>query len=181
MSRRHASIRTSPPSAGARSSVSDQRAQAAASVPRPERAAARTAAAVVAEESILRSTSPYEKTPKKVPETRYNAFTMFFPLIYWVVLPIFMAYLLVRWIKKTAPLAPAADVRELFDRSPIEKKWFRAARRDGEGLAALGDFEKQMEAVDAAYAGKERAQAAGKKAEFLVFNDKAELLEQVDS
>ena len=106
---------------------------------------------------------------------------MFFPLIYWVVIPIFLASLLVRWIKKAAPLTPPTDVRDLFDRAPIEKRFFRAARRDAKGLAALGDFEKQMEAVDAAYAGKEKAQAAGEKAEFLVFNDKAELLEQIDS
>jgi hypothetical protein len=48
-------------------------------------------------------------------------------------------------------------------------------------LVSLGDYEKQMEAVEAAYGGKEKAQAAGEKAEFLVFNDKAELLEQIDS
>ncbi|MFI5346839.1 MAG: hypothetical protein ACHQ51_10735 [Elusimicrobiota bacterium] len=106
---------------------------------------------------------------------------MFFPLIYWVVLPIFMASLVVRWIKKAAPLTPAPDVRDLFDKAPIEPKWFRAARRDAKGLASLGDFEKQIDAVDAAYAGKEKAAAAGEKAEFLIFNDKAELLEQVDS
>ncbi len=106
---------------------------------------------------------------------------MFFPLIYWVVLPLFLASLVVRWIKKAAPLTPALDVRDLFDRAPIEPKHFRAARRDAKGLASLGDFEKQMEAVDAIYAGKEKAQAAGEKAEFLVFNDKAELLEQVDA
>jgi hypothetical protein len=106
---------------------------------------------------------------------------MFFPLIYWVVIPIFFGCLLVRWLKKVSPLTPALDVRDLFDRAPIEKRWFRAARRDAAGLASLGDFEKQIDAVDAAYAGKEKAQAAGEKAEFLVFNDKAELLEQVDS
>lgn len=106
---------------------------------------------------------------------------MFFPLIYWIVLPLALAGLVVRWIKKTSPLTPAADVRDLFDRSPIERKWFRAARRDAKGLVSLGDFEKQPEAVEAAYAGKEKAQAAGEKAEFLVFNDQAELLEQIDS
>ena len=106
---------------------------------------------------------------------------MFFPIIYWIVLPIFLATFLVRWIKKSAPLVPAPDVRDLFDKKPIEPKWFRAARRDASGLTALGDFEKQIDAVDAAYAGKEKAQAAGAKAAFLIFNDKAELLEQVDS
>ena len=106
---------------------------------------------------------------------------MFFPLIYWIVLPLFLAWLVVRWIQKTAPLIPPPDVRGLFDSRPIEPKYFRAARRDAKGLTPLGDFEKQMEAVDAAYAAKEQSQAAGEKAEFLVFNDQAELLEQVDS
>jgi hypothetical protein len=106
---------------------------------------------------------------------------MFFPLIYWVVLPLIVGWAVVRWIQKTSPLIPALDVRDLFDRAPIEPKHFRAARRDAKGLTALGDFEKQPGAVEAAYAGKERAQAEGEKAEFLVFNDKAELLEQIDS
>ena len=106
---------------------------------------------------------------------------MFFPLIYWVVIPILLGSMLVRWIKKAAPLIPAPDVRDLFYRAPIEPKYFRAARRDAKGLASLGDYEKQMEAVEAAYAGREKAQAGGEKAEFLVFNDKAELLEQIDS
>ena len=106
---------------------------------------------------------------------------MFFPLIYWVVIPIFFASLVVKWIKKAAPLTPPLDVRDLFDKTPIEPKHFRAARRDAKGLTSLGDFEKQIDAVDAAYAGKEKAVAASEKAEFLIFNDKAELLEQVDS
>ncbi len=106
---------------------------------------------------------------------------MFFPLIYWVFLPLFFGWLVVRWIKKTAPLTPPLEVRDFFDRHPLEKRYFRAVRRDGKTITGLGDFEKQMEAVDAAYAAKEKAQAAGEKAEFQVFNDKAELLEQVDS
>jgi hypothetical protein len=105
---------------------------------------------------------------------------VFFPLIYWVVFPLLAGWLVVRWIRKH-PLPIPPEVVELFERSPIEPKWFRAARRDGTRLTSLGDFEKQIDAVDAAYAGKEKAQAAGEKAAFLVFNDKAELLEQVDS
>ena len=107
---------------------------------------------------------------------------MFFPLIYWVVLPLFVGWLVVYWLKKHSPLAVIPEVAALFAGRPIERKWFRAARRDQSGLLHwLGDYEKQPEAVDAAYAGKEAAAAAGKKASFLVFNDKAELLEQVDS
>ena len=107
---------------------------------------------------------------------------MFFPLIYWIVLPLVAGWLVVRWIKKHSPLVVAAEVAALYAERPIEKKWFRAARRDRGGLLHwLGDFEKQPEAVDAAYRGKEEAQRAGEKAAFLVFNDKAELLEQVNS
>lgn len=106
---------------------------------------------------------------------------MFFPLIYWIVLPVFAAWMLVRWINAAAPRTPARDVRDLFDREPIPPKMFRAARRDARGLVRLGDFEIQPEAVEAAYAGRERARAEGVRAELLVFNDKAELLEQVDA
>lgn len=106
---------------------------------------------------------------------------MFFPLIYWVGFPILAGWFVIRWLKKHAPSTATIEYRDFFDRSPIEPKYFRAARRDAKGLSVLGDFEKQMDAVDAAYADKERAQAAGEKAAFLVFNDKAELLEEVDS
>lgn len=107
---------------------------------------------------------------------------MLFPLLYWIVLPLFIASLVVRWLKKASPLVVPPEVAALFAERPIEPKWFRAARRDKGGLMRwLGDFEKQPEAVDAAYAGKEAAVAAGEKAAFLVFNAKAELLEQVDS
>ena len=107
---------------------------------------------------------------------------MLFPIIYWIVLPLFIASLVVRWLKKHSPLIVPSEVSALFAEHPIEPKWFRAARRDKSGLLRwLGDYEKQPEAVDAAYAGKEAAVAAGDKAEFLVFNAKAELLEQVDS
>lgn len=103
------------------------------------------------------------------------------PLLYWVVLPVVAGWLVIRSIKKHAPLLPPTDVAALFAASPLEKKWFRAVRRDPEGLTALGDFEKQPDAVDRAYLGKEQAQKAGERASFLVYNDKAELLEQVDS
>ena len=107
---------------------------------------------------------------------------MLFPLIYWVVMPLFFGWLVVRWLKKHSPLIVPPDVADLFAKRQIEKKWFRAARRSQDGrLTWLGDYEKQPEAVDAAYAGKEAAHTAGEKAEFLIFNDKAELLEQVDS
>jgi len=107
---------------------------------------------------------------------------MFFALLYWIVAPLFLAWLVVRWLKRASPLVVPPEVAALFSERPIEPKWFRAARRDAGGpLRWLGDFEKQPEAVDAAYAGKEEAAKAGEKASFLVFNAQAELLEQVDS
>ena len=107
---------------------------------------------------------------------------MFLPLIYWVVMPLLAGWLVVRWIKKHAPNSVPPAVAALYAERPIEPKWFRAAARDRHGaLRWLGDYEKQPEAVDAAYRGREEAQASGEKASFLVFNDKAEPLEQVDS
>lgn len=107
---------------------------------------------------------------------------MFFPIIYWIVIPVFIASLVVRWLKKISPLVVPPEVSALYTERPIEPKWFRAARRDKGGLLRwLGDYEKLPEAVDAAYTGKEAAVAAGETAAFVVFNDKAEILEQVDS
>lgn len=107
---------------------------------------------------------------------------MFFPLIYWVVAPLVAGVMVIRWIKRHAPSTVEPRVAALFQERPIERKWFRAARRDQNGpLRWLGDYEKQPEAVEAAYRGKEEAEGAGERASFLVFNDKAELLEQVDS
>ena len=105
---------------------------------------------------------------------------MFFPLIYWVVLPLLAGFVIVRWIKTCAP--PTIPYAALYAERPIEPKWFRAVARDRKGLLRpLGDYEKQPEAVDAIYRGREEAVSAGEKASFLVFNDKAELIEQIDS
>jgi hypothetical protein len=106
---------------------------------------------------------------------------MLMPLIYWIGLPLFCGWLVVRYIQTHSPLLPAPDVQDLYAENPIQPKRYRAARRGAGGLVLLGDFEKRGEAVEAAYAGKEAAQRAGEKAEFLVLDDQAALLEQVDS
>lgn len=100
---------------------------------------------------------------------------------YYIVLPFCLAALLLKLLRRygARPLAP--DIAELCAKSPIQKKSFRALRRDGQGLALLGDFETQPEAVEAAYRGKEAALRSGAKASFLVLNDKAETLEQIDA
>ena len=105
---------------------------------------------------------------------------MFLPF-YYLVLPFLLAGLLIRWLKKNAASLISEDVRRLYGEKPIEKKWFRALRRDHKGLRHLGDYEKQPEAVESAYQGRKDAAAAGEKASFLVLNDKAETLEQIDS
>jgi hypothetical protein len=100
---------------------------------------------------------------------------------FYVVLPIFLGGMLIKYLKKHAPAEVARDVKELYAKSPVEKKWYRAARRDHKGLKALGDFETRGEAVESAYQGRKDAAAAGEKAAFVVLDDKGFALEQVDS
>ena len=101
-------------------------------------------------------------------------------VIYYLVLPFLAAWLVLKFLKRHAAHALPDDIRALLARSPIEKRFFRALRRDHKGLHALGDFEKQAEAVEAIYRGREEAQAKGDKAAFLVANDKGETLEEID-
>lgn len=100
---------------------------------------------------------------------------------YYLILPFLLAAILLRLLKKYGAKPTEPAIIELYDKQPLEKKWFRAARRDSSGLRLLGDSETQGEAVENAYRAKEAATKVGEKAEFLVLNDKAEILEQVDS
>lgn len=102
-------------------------------------------------------------------------------LFYYLVLPFLAAFVVLAFIRKYGRNEVPEDIARLCAEKPIERKCFRAARRDHKGLRFLGDFETQGEAVEAAYRGKEQAQAAGEKAEFLVLNDKGETLEEVDA
>lgn len=102
-------------------------------------------------------------------------------LFYYVVIPMAFGGFLIKLIRKYSPYVVPADVAENLRRQPLPKKWFRAVRRDAEGLRTLGDFETHVEAVDCAYAGKEKDAAAGRKAAFLILNPKGEVLEQVDA
>ena len=101
--------------------------------------------------------------------------------LYYVVLPIIAGAYVIKLIKKHGAPTITPDVAALYAATPVQKKWYRAARRDAAGLAVLGDFETQLEAVDRAYLGKEQAQKAGQKASFLVLNDKGDVYQQVDS
>lgn len=103
------------------------------------------------------------------------------PLFYYIVLPFLLGAYVIKLIKKHGKSSVAPDVAALFASQPLEKRFFRAARRDKNGLMSLGDFEKMDEAVTAAYRAKEQAVAAGDHASFIVVNDQAETLEQIDS
>jgi hypothetical protein len=103
-------------------------------------------------------------------------------ILYYLILPFFAASLVLKFIKKHGKIPVPPEIERLYREIPIEKKWFRTLRRDAQGrLLHLGDFETHVEAVDRAYLGKEEAVKAREKAAFLVLNDKAEVLEEVDS
>jgi len=102
-------------------------------------------------------------------------------VFYYVILPIAAGVLLIRWLKKVSPAKVEPDVAALYAQKPIEKKWFRAVRRDHKGLRSLGDYETRLEAVEAIYQGRKDAQAAGDMASFIVCDDKGYALEQIDA
>lgn len=102
-------------------------------------------------------------------------------VFYYLVLPIWLGSLVIKYIKKNAPHDIPPDVKRLYAETPCEKKWTRAVRRDHKGLRHLGDFETRTEAVEAVYQGRKDARAAGDTAAFVVLNDKGEALEQIDS
>lgn len=102
-------------------------------------------------------------------------------LLLYFLMPIFVGGFVIKYLKKHAPAVVAADVQALYAKQPVEKKWYRAVRRDGAGLRSLGDFETRGEAVEAAYQGRKDAAAAGQKASFVVLDDKGFALEQIDS
>lgn len=105
-----------------------------------------------------------------------------FLVFYYLILPFLLAWVVIKYLKKHAPSTIPEDVLRLYAAKPVERKWFRAARRDHKGLHPLGDFEKQPEAVEAAYQGLKDARAAGETgASFIVLNDKGDTLEQIDA
>lgn len=102
-------------------------------------------------------------------------------LVYYLVLPLLAAALVLKFIKRYGKTGIPEDIRRLYAERPIEPKWFRVLREDAAGKRHLADCETQGEAVERAYKGKEEAQKAGERAAFLVLNDKGEVLEEVDS
>jgi hypothetical protein len=102
-------------------------------------------------------------------------------LLFYLVMPVVGAWLVLKFIRRFAPPSVSPEMAALYAASPIERKWFRALRRDAKGLRVLGDFEKQPEAVECIYRHLEEAKNARETAAFLVANDEGELLEEVDS
>lgn len=102
-------------------------------------------------------------------------------ILYYIVLPVVAGAYVIKFIRKHGASTIPPDVTALYAVRPVEKKWYRAVRRDATGLHVLGDFETQLDAVDCAYLNKEKAVQAGEKASFLVLNDKGDAYQQVDS
>jgi len=102
-------------------------------------------------------------------------------LFYYLVLPILAGWLVIKFIKKygQTPLPPDLPKMLLID--PIDRRMYRALRRDAEGLRKLGDFEKHEEAVDRIYAAREEARQAGIKASLLVVNEAGETLDLIEN
>jgi len=126
---------------------------------------------------------------------------MFVIIFYYLVLPFLIFAVILRLLRKYSPDSAPKEILEFYAQDPIEPKFFRAIRLDGRFPTAveaalprrrsvgrfghlpvvlnkLGDFEKQEDAVDSAFAAKS---AAGETAEssFLVLNDKGEILQEV--
>ncbi len=102
-------------------------------------------------------------------------------LLYYVILPLIAAWLLIKFIKKYGGSPVPGDLQRMLLVDPIERRMFRAVRRDSSGLFKLGDFDKHEEAVDRIYVAREEAQKAGLKASLLVLNDAGETLDLIES
>lgn len=108
-------------------------------------------------------------------------------LIYYVVAPILLGWVVLTLIQRLAPRDAPAHIARLFADRPIQPKLFRAVREEGEGegrrAVLLGDFESMQDAVDAIYSARQEARekTPGLKASFTVFNDRMEPVQQEDS
>ena len=102
-------------------------------------------------------------------------------LFFYFALPMTLAAIVIKMIRKYSPYIPAEDIQACLAEKPLPKKWFRTVRRDHKGLRTLGDFETHTEAVDCAYKGKEISTQEGEKVAFLILNQKGEVFEEVNS
>jgi len=102
-------------------------------------------------------------------------------IFYYLVLPFLVAGLVIKFIRRHGKKEVPENIALLFQEQPIERKWFRVLRQDHKGLRLLGDYETHADAVDSAYQGRQDAKTQSLRATFQVLNDKAEVLEEIDS
>lgn len=106
---------------------------------------------------------------------------MAYAVFFLIFLPILALVYIPKLAKRYLKPEISEDVVLLYAQHPLEKGFYRTARLDHKGARLLGDFEKQLEAVDCAYLAKEEAEKAGEQASFLVLDDKAQTLQQIDA
>ena len=102
-------------------------------------------------------------------------------LLYYIVGPFLIGAYVIKLIRKHGKIPVPDGISKIYADKPIEKKWFRVLCKDKHGYKFLDDCETHSDAVDRAYRGKEQAVREDRRAAFLVLNDKAEILEEVDS
>lgn len=105
-------------------------------------------------------------------------------LVFYVALPFGLAALVLRFIKKYGASQVPSDVAAMLAVNPVDKRRYRAARRDEKGLFKLGadDFDAHEAAVDAIYAARQEwRDAGGKKAAFIVLDARGETLDWIDA
>ena len=104
-------------------------------------------------------------------------------IFYYLILPFILFSGVLSFLRKFGSRIPS-EIETMYREDPIAAKYFRALRLSGKfgqpeaALTKIGDFEKQQEAVDAAF----QARTGSKKnaaAAFLVLNDKGEVLQDV--
>lgn len=106
-------------------------------------------------------------------------------IFFYIVLPFMAAYLVHKLIKKYGADPTPAELRASCAREPIVKRCYRAVRVDGAfgqpgcKVAKIGDFEKQEEAIDAAFLESCQSGQPGRR--WYVLNDEGEPLQEYKS
>jgi hypothetical protein len=103
-------------------------------------------------------------------------------IFYYLILPFILFGFVLAFLRKFGSKLPK-EIESFIASDPIESKFYRAAQMNGRfgepgaTLRKLGDFEKQDEAVDAAF--NARKTAGQVHAAYIVLNDKGEILQEV--
>ena len=104
-------------------------------------------------------------------------------IFYYLVLPFLIFAVILRLMRKYGPDPVPKEIHEFYAADPPQPKFYRAIRLQGRFghppvfITKLGDFERQDDAVDSAFAAKS---AIKEKPELscLVLNDKGEILQE---